>query len=1373
MKIKVQQFNLKLRSISSLLIGIYLLSLCPHLVSNAQVSGNVFNDNNSNGIRNTLRPNEKGVKGVSVKAFVGSGNMLFSKVTDTNGDYSFTVSEIPAGSKVRLEFSNSNPSSSSSLVGAGSQSSIQFVTAPTNIANYGLLLSGDYCQVRPPYFAVPCYVTGDPLGSTGDVSKDAAEGDALVAFDYTATGLASATNYPPLHFGLAKEVGSIWGVTFHALTNSILSTAIVKRHAGLGPLGTGGIYKTNVATGVVSNYVDVKTIGINTGPDPHSGLSFDKNAQSKDSLTFTKVGKVGIGGTDMSIDGKNLYISNLFDKKLYQLNIGKNLKTLTPADVKSYTIPNGGCSNNDYVAWGVTSEGSNVYIGVTCTAETSQLKSDLKAVIYRLDTTGVGTFTKVMDIPLGFTRGPDDLTGACINNNTWFPWKNTFPAPCDGRFVMYAQPILSDVYFDDASNLILGFMDRFGHQSGVDMPDLSGNGSFQSFMGGDLLKAHGNSDGTFTLENNAVVGTQTGAGPGNGQGPGGGEFFANDSWKFFGNVAHDEVLNGGLLVIPGYDEVLSTSFDPIDEVFLSSGWRVYDVNTGALKRRFAVFGETDVNKPYVRNGTFGKAAALGSGRAMCDPAPIEVGNRIWFDKDLDGLQDPDEVGIDGVTIEICDATTGRVIGKDTTANGGFYYFNNSNVLNTTTGKKLEYETNYKLKFARNQTVLDKYNSITKKGTGTSTDSDGMQDATSIFVNFKSGDVGQTNHSFDFGLTQCLKMDSLKVSACDSWSNSYRVNAFVAYNNSPIKNLKVTLRKPDGTIVKDTIIVPTTTASQQTFSLKNLVSNGLAGMKLSVSIEGMELDTKCKIDTTFNAPAQCTTPVPGEFLDPMGYIYCEETGEIIKGATIEVLGAKPAIILEDGSTGIYRWMVDPTAFGVYTMKVNIPAGYQLSTKCLGSNDILQLSGKPNPYEIGSDATDSTFSFMKSNACTTYYLKINIQFGDPFLHFNNIPLKGCCILPNAGADTAACATNTINLKDATKNQKWSKVIGNPAAAAIDSLTGVVTGMTAPGTYKFQLIYGIEAFSTCRDTIKVTIASKPVFTPATVPTTCLNGTMQANGKLTLSGFGTTDTYAFVKASTYNGSISTYAAATAIPAGGVIASTLVNPAAASDDYTIRVFNSAGCFKDSTVKLLKSTGDCCAVPPNAGKDTTICGVNATSVNLKDVTTAEQWSIVEGNPAAATIDASTGLASGLVSNGTYQFQLVLSATCRDTVKVIVGSSPSFTATTMKVTCSNGNMNANGMITLVNFTAGNKYAFTKGSTYSGSITSFAAATLIPTSGIIATTLLNPVTASDDYTIRVFNPTGCYTDVTTKLLQESGCCVPVCVPFKVSKVVRAKR
>src|SRR5690606_39863886 len=65
---------------------------------------------------------------------------------------------------------------------------------------------------------------------------------------------------------------------------------------------------------------------------------------------------------------------------------------------------------------------------------------------------------------------------------------------------------------------------------------------------------------------------------------------------------------------------------------------------------------------------------LGDLEAMCNPAPIEIGNRIWVDSDRDGIQDPNELPLQGVTVEL--VKNGMVIATVVTDVNGNYLFSN-------------------------------------------------------------------------------------------------------------------------------------------------------------------------------------------------------------------------------------------------------------------------------------------------------------------------------------------------------------------------------------------------------------------------------------------------------------------------------------------------------------------------------------------------------------------------------------------------------------------------------------------------------------------------------------------------------------------------
>lgn len=92
-------------------------------------------------------------------------------------------------------------------------------------------------------------------------------------------------------------------------------------------------------------------------------------------------------------------------------------------------------------------------------------------------------------------------------------------------------------------------------------------------------------------------------------------------------------------------------------------------------------------------------------------------------------------------------------------------------------------------------------------------------------------------------------------------------------------------------------------------------------------------------------------------------------------------------------------------------------------------------------------------------------------------------------------------------------------------------------------------------------------------------------------------------------------------------------------------------------------TAPCCI---DAGDDVTICLPKAT-LKLKAAPAGNEWVAATGNPAAATIDASTGEITGMTEIGEYEFVLRYSGspTCSDAIKVTVS------ANTPHLICNDG------------------------------------------------------------------------------------------------------
>jgi hypothetical protein len=795
----------------------------------AQVSGVVYRDFDGDGIRSDTLPVERGIAFVTVRAFVGFGSQpTATTITDATGNYSFPASKLPAGTRVRIEFGDFDDLGYfPDFVGANSGSTVQFLTTPATGIATGLNYPSDYCQPKgtPIRLVVPCFVNGDPLrttnadGSPIPADKQSANGDLLVSFPYSASGVAKfpdniASNDPlrllqaspadmPQLVAVASQVGAVWGTAYQRRTKNIFSAATVKRHTGFGPAGIGGIYLTTQKTvaGVTSYttvpFVRLDTIGVNVGSDPHTGLLGDKTKPSADAGAMSAVGRIGIGGIELSEDDKTLYFINLKDKLLTGVFIDVPARKPKAADVKTWPITGPVCPQGEFRPWAIRGDRGAIYVGGVCSGETTTPPANpaatqasdfpmLSAVVLRIDPQAASpVFETVLSFPLNFRRGAADLTGGCIAYDHWLPWTDIFPTPCSTNFVMYPQPLLTGIEFDDDGTMIIGFLDRFGHMAGVENFDPNGQGAFTGFTGGDLLRASLEDNGTFKLESNATVGGVTsGSGVGNNQGPGGGEFYFDDFW-LFGNPpkkAHDEVYNGSLTLVPGFEEVLTSAFDPIHGVYKAGGMISVSNRTGRRNRGFALY--------FDEPGTFGKASGLGNARPLCEMAPLEIGNRVWYDIDRDGIQDAAEPGIDDVDLLLIDKVTSLTVGTIKTRNGGQYYFNNSNVtggllpnrayeirMDTTQIPKLDPGTAANPQPAARRARISAspvraYVLSPANQTDFGTDAD-IRDADAVkqdqyaVISLTTGDFGENEHTSDFAVHSCpiLKTDVDTVNVC--------------------------------------------------------------------------------------------------------------------------------------------------------------------------------------------------------------------------------------------------------------------------------------------------------------------------------------------------------------------------------------------------------------------------------------------------------------------------------------------------------------------------------------------------------------------------------------------------------------------------------
>ena len=652
------------------------------------ISGTVYIDYNMNGVRDTVgtAPNlaiDSGLGGVTVTVYA-IGGASKSATTSAAGTYSIdttTAPALPAG-PYRIEFTNLPAGYFPSATGTNNATTVKFVADGTSNNNdLGVIVPSDYCQINPLMIN---NVYGVGPGVFDTIVKfpynysEELDGR-LNSVDPTAwtTPPSRTSLLAPTGIAMVDPVGATFALTYDNRVSKLYSAAYLKRGAVFGALSsesTGAIYVTSNPAGsspATALYVDLNAVfGAGTaGANPHTTAT--TTDWTNDSATIPLVGKRGLGGLKVSLDGTKLYTVNLSDRRLYVIPTSGTLNstTITRFDIPTtgLTTAGGTCAAADVRPFAVGRDRTGqIYVGAVCSAESETTDAKLHAFIWRF--TG-SAFTLVANNNLTFTR-----TAATGETVTWQRWANTTGV------ISRSAPMLTDIEFEGA-NMILGMRDRYGDQ--VVLPDY-----YRGY--GDIMRVC-NVSGTFTFESNGTCGGVTSTNPGsNGNtGNGGREFYTD-----LNGDNREEGGLGGVTQIPGYNHVITSFYDPVTynsagarvSNYYTSGVQRYNNTTGAMTGAYDVYLDADT-------GNFGKADGAGDTEALCDAAPLQIGNRVWNDTNGNGIQDPGENGIQNVAVQLWadtnnDGIVDAQIGTATTDASGNYIFggpNNTNLLSYTCG----------------------------------------------------------------------------------------------------------------------------------------------------------------------------------------------------------------------------------------------------------------------------------------------------------------------------------------------------------------------------------------------------------------------------------------------------------------------------------------------------------------------------------------------------------------------------------------------------------------------------------------------------------------------------------------------------------------
>jgi hypothetical protein len=697
------------------------------------ITGKVFQDFNSNGsIDTTVAIGvavDVGVAGIVVRAFDSTGAEVGSTTTGANGTYSLSVTGA-ATTSVRVEFSI--PTSNTSLSGFTSSfatttgasgstagSAVQFVTIGDTGVNHAVNRPTEYCQNNPTL--VTC--SSDlGTGATTNVGAFTVPSAVNNFTDFTPTSTK---------IGSSRDLGSVFGIGVDRQRNTFYGT-YVRRHVEYGSAGAvNAIYRINLDNpGTVTTFVTLPGTLPAHDATPVGGYG----AYSGDTAIFDKVGRIGLGDVDVTPDGSTLLAVDMDEAapKLYFVPIQGAGNAVTAGNPSSIAIPRptsvgGVACPGTWHPMGIGARGNRILIGGTCGAENTvspaaprggdPTQSTMFVLEYTGALNGSGSFSTIWGTALSYERGcvyleyssgrlPCDPRSSQVGgvlSADWAAW-NEYPywfRPTGESGLVGSNPqaMLANIEIADNGDLVLGLRDRFEDQlkrglpayskAYVDaaysahVPQLAWPAPAWTSGGADLVRVC-NSGSGLVFESIGTCATFAGA-ESDEQLTGRKEFYydafpAMGDWLGGTGVdgvrAHGETSGGSTASMPGYPGLWAIGYDVTgaNQQGIQSFGSCAAATAGTVCRGSNT-GYGSMNGGYGLgnlNG-FGKGVGLNDIEVICNMAPVQVGDRLWFDTDGDGVQDPGEAPIAGVTVRLYDAAGNLVSTAVTNARGEYLF----------------------------------------------------------------------------------------------------------------------------------------------------------------------------------------------------------------------------------------------------------------------------------------------------------------------------------------------------------------------------------------------------------------------------------------------------------------------------------------------------------------------------------------------------------------------------------------------------------------------------------------------------------------------------------------------------------------------------
>lgn len=855
------------------------------------VSGRVFDDRDMNG---SFDGSDVGVAGVEVTAYDSTGGSVGSATSGADGTYSLSVTA--AANDLRVEFETPD-GYQPSFAGSGNGTSIQFVAVGNTGIDYGIQRPAKYCANTGASMSLMAACI-----RPGTITGGAAGNGSLSTVGWSSRTAATAVNF--------SETGAVWGVAADMERGTVWASAVVRRHAGLGSEGLGGLYvlPQSGGGGITASF-DLSDTPYNLAfaadpasfTDANRGI-VDSSLLSLDLPGYTGVGRAGIGDIDIDDTDSHLFVTNLHTRQIHRFELGGTTTAPTLGALTTFDLPVSTCSGTTARPWALNADAiaGRVIVGVVCSGEEQSFDATSNAdggVILELNPSD-GSWSTLTTVGFTYERGNERCTntnwvdGTEPNNSyrcesqRWHDWTDDFAGiraageatppliekMTEGttEFFWFSQPMIVDLEMLADGSLIVGVSDRFNYQLGAEnvTPDEtstdlnSPNKPYAtSRVTGDLIllcdtgsgyaqESDGSCGSSYTAETRTAANAGiSGASPYR-------EFFDDNVGGSF-NGAHTEIIIGGLAVHPDSgSQLIAVAAMDADNSLGTNGVRWLDPTDGSMDGVGTKLTQGSTN-------AFEKSVSMGDLELICDGAPLQIGNRLWYDLNRNGIQDAGEPPLVGVDVNLYN-DRGGLVGRAITDTDGTYYFS-SNVTEAATGNgdnigggleaystfqlRIGIANSYAAYFGGSSAPLD-FNTwrwTTANAVSAESPNDAAIDSdTSDLVNI-FGDVnwarliidpmasGQVDHTFDFGI---VPLSSNIVTLGDLVWHDLDGDGTQDAGEPGVAGAVLTLTDGNGDPVVDILgrtVQPVTTGPDGRYLFDNLAADPVSGTSYRVTI----------------------------------------------------------------------------------------------------------------------------------------------------------------------------------------------------------------------------------------------------------------------------------------------------------------------------------------------------------------------------------------------------------------------------------------------------------------------------------------------------------------------------------------------------------